>query len=77
MASASQYEVQWSKKVYPWRTAGAQVTWATSATLPLSPGTWYYRVRGLDYLMIGSKPQLSWSDPVKVVVTKPRFRVVR
>jgi hypothetical protein len=77
MASASQYEVQWSKKVYPWRTAGSQVTWATSATLPLSPGTWYYRVRGLDYLMIGSKPQLSWSDPVKVVVTKPRFRVVR
>jgi hypothetical protein len=77
MASASQYEVQWSKKVYPWRTAGSQTTWATSATLPLTPGTWYYRVRGLDYLMMGTKPQMSWSDPVRVVVTKPRFRVVR
>ena len=37
---------------------------ATSLTLPLSPGTWYYRVRGLDFLMAGSKPQMSWSDPV-------------
>jgi hypothetical protein len=77
MASASQYEVQWSKMVYPWRTAGSQITWATSATLPLSPGTWYYRVRGLDFLMMGTKAQMSWSDPVRVVVTKPRFRVVR
>jgi hypothetical protein len=34
-------------------------------------------VRGLDFLMAGSKPQMSWSDPVRLVVTKPRFRVVR
>jgi hypothetical protein len=27
--------------------------------------------------MMGSKPQMSWSDPVRIVVTKPRFRVVR
>ena len=75
--SAGQYEVQWSKKLYPWATRGSQVTWATSLKLPLSPGAWYYRVRGLDYLMMGSKPQMSWSDPVRIVVTKPRFRVVR
>jgi hypothetical protein len=73
---ADQYEVQWSHTKYPWRTAGSQLTWATSLTLPLAPGTWYYRVRGLDYLMTGSKPQMTWSDPVRVVVTKPRFRVV-
>jgi hypothetical protein len=77
IASAGQYEVQWSKKLYPWVTRGSQVTWATSAKLPLTPGTWYYRVRGLDYLLMGSKPQTSWSDPVRIVVTKPRFRVVR
>jgi hypothetical protein len=77
VATAAQYEVQWSRKLYPWRTAGKQLTWGTSLTLPLSPGTWYYRVRGLDYLMTGSKPQMSWSDPARVVVTKPRFRVVR
>jgi hypothetical protein len=75
-ASADQYEVQWSRSLYPWKTAGNQFTWGTSATLPLSPGTWYYRVRGLDFLMAGSKPQMSWSNPVRVVVTKPRFRVV-
>ena len=76
-AGADQYEVQWSPKLYPWKTAGTQFTWGTSLTLPLSPGTWYYRVRGLDFLMAGSKPQMSWSDPVRLVVTKPRFRVVR
>ncbi len=73
---ADQYEVQWSHTKYPWRTSGSQFTWATSLTLPLTTGTWYYRVRGFDYLMAGSKPQMSWSDPVRVVVTKPRFRVV-
>jgi hypothetical protein len=52
-------------------------SWGTSSTVPLTPGTWYYRVRGLDYLAIGSKPQMSWSDPVRLVVTKPRFKVVR
>jgi hypothetical protein len=76
-AGADQYEVQWSPKLYPWKTAGTQFTWGTSLTLPLSSGTWYYRVRGLDFLMAGSKPQMSWSDPVRLVVTKPRFRVVR
>ena len=77
VAAADQYEVQWSNKLYPWRTAGSKFAWGTAATLPLSPGSWYYRVRGLDYLMAGSKPQMSWSDPARVIVTKPRFRVVR
>ncbi|MGB2873955.1 MAG: hypothetical protein WBB76_00605 [Gaiellaceae bacterium] len=74
--STDQYEVQWSHTTYPWRTAGSLKTWATSVTLPLTPGVWYYRVRGLDYLMSGSKPQLSWSAPVRLIVTKPRFRLV-
>jgi hypothetical protein len=77
IVSAGQYEVQWSRKLYPWTTAGSQLTWGTSLTLPLAPGTWYYRVRGLDFLMTGSKPQMSWSDPTRVVVTKPRFKVVK
>jgi hypothetical protein len=74
--ATDQYEVQWSRKLYPWRTAGTKLSWATSLTLPLSPGTWYYRVRGLDSLLTGSKTQLTWSNPVRLVVTKPRFRVV-
>jgi hypothetical protein len=76
IVSAGQYEVQWSRKLYPWTTAGSQLTWSTSLTLPLAPGTWYYRVRGLDFLMSGTKPQMSWSDPARVVVTKPRVRVI-
>jgi hypothetical protein len=76
-AGADQYELQWSRKLYPWRTAGSQLTWGTSLTPPLTAGTWYYRVRGLDYLMTGSRPQMSWSEPVRLVVTKPRYRVVR
>jgi hypothetical protein len=75
--ATDQYEVQWSRTRYPWRTAGSKLTWSTSLSLPLSPGTWYYRIRGIDSLMTGSKTQLSWSNPVRLVVTKPRFRVVR
>jgi hypothetical protein len=77
LAGADQYELQVSKTGYPWKTLFASLTFGTSLTLPLTPGTWYYRVRGIDFLMTGTKPQLSWSDPVRVVVTKPRFRVVR
>jgi hypothetical protein len=74
---ADQYEVQWSHTGYPWGTVGSQLTFSTSLTLPLKAGTWYYRVRGLDSSAISSRPQMSWSDPVRLVVTKPRFRVVR
>ena len=65
-----------SKTGYPWKTVSTALTFGTSLTLPLTPGTWFYRVRGIDFLMTGTKPQLSWSDPVRVAVTKPRFRVI-
>ena len=76
LQSAGQYEVQWSKRAYPWAMAGSTITSATSVTLPLTPGTWYYRVRGLDAMLTGTKTALSWSDPVRIVVTKPRYRVI-
>jgi hypothetical protein len=56
--------------------AGSQLTFGTSATLPLTPGTWYYRVRGLDALLTGTKTSMSWSDPVRLVITKPQFRII-
>ena len=40
---------------YPWRTAGALQTPATSALLPLQPGTWCYRVRGNNPYLTGNK----------------------
>jgi hypothetical protein len=76
LVGADQYELQVSKTGYPWKTVSTALTFGTSMTLPLTPGTWFYRVRGIDFLMTGTKPQLSWSDPVRVVVTKPRFRVI-
>jgi len=76
---AYEYEVQWGHKAYPF-TAVGRITTPTSSTsyvLPVGPGTWYYRVRGLNAFIPGSKPMMSWSDPTKLVVTRPRFRVVR
>jgi hypothetical protein len=80
---AEAYEVQWSKSAYPFRaeasgksgTVGLQ-TFATSATLPLRPGSWFYRVRGINFSVPGGVNQMSWSSPVKLVVTRPRFVVV-
>ncbi len=84
------YQVQWSKTLSPFtpeadptsQTLGV-LTASTSAVLPLTPGTWYYRVRGFDYSL--PSPQagdpsnaqaMSWSDPVKIVVAPPLYRVV-
>src|SRR5207253_2804677 len=42
----------------------------------LVPGTWFYRVRGLDPYLPGSAKQMAWSDPVQIVVTPPTFVIV-
>ena len=74
---ADQYQVQWSKKKYPWVKAGEKFTYATSAMLPLEPGTWYYRVRGVNFSLPGTARAMSWSAPVGVRVSKPTFAVVK
>jgi hypothetical protein len=76
---AFEYDVQWSRKAYPFKPVGQlkAPTSATSYVLPVGPGTWFYRVRGLNAFIPGSKPLMSWSDPTKLVVAKPKFRVVR
>jgi hypothetical protein len=81
---ADAYEVQWSKTRYPFRpeidvrtgTRGMLLL-ETSALLPLKPGTWWYRVRGLNYQLPTGAQQMSWSRLARVDVAKPRFRVVR
>jgi uncharacterized membrane protein YgcG len=72
---ASAYEVQWSKKAYPWRPEGNLFTFSTSANLPLKPGTWYYRVRGIDLSLPTGSAQMSWSDRLGLVIAKPKFKV--
>ncbi|HEY2355713.1 MAG TPA: hypothetical protein VGH79_12530 [Gaiellaceae bacterium] len=70
------YEVQWSKKAYPWTVRGKRLTWDTSMVLPLKPGTWFYRVRGYDYNLPTGAQELAWSQPVRIVVAAPKLRIL-
>ncbi len=72
--AADAYEIQWSHTRYPWRAAGSHRTYATSALLDLKPGTWYYRVRGLNTGAL-AKPEMTWSTPVRIKITAPTFSV--
>jgi hypothetical protein len=74
--SAVGYEVQWSRTRTPWRTKGSLFTAATSTMLDrLTPGVWFYRVRGIDPYIPGPTKQMAWSTPVKVTIAKPKFLV--
>jgi len=81
---AAMYQVQWSKTGSPFKpepnpqNAGARgmLVLGTSAVLPLSPRTWYYRVRGFSFSLPTNAQQMSWSDPAKIVVAKPKFRLI-
>jgi hypothetical protein len=75
-AGAIQYEVQWSRSRYPWKTAANTLTYSTSTVLSgLAPGTWYYRVRGIDPYVPGQLKQMTWSAPVQIRLVKPKFLV--
>ena len=74
---ADQYEVQWSKAKYPWRAEGEKLTYATSALLPVTPGSWWYRIRGINFSLPGTARAMTWSDPVGLRVAKPTFAVVK
>ncbi len=74
---ASVYQIQWSEKDYPFKAVGNRMTFATATVLPLSTGTWYYRVRGIDWSLPSGAQQMSWSDPQKIQLAKPTFRVAK
>jgi hypothetical protein len=80
--NADIYEVQYSKTAYPFKPevdprskVKGFMTFSTSDVLPLSAGTWYYRVRGIDYNLPTGVQQMSWSDPEKLVVAPPTFKI--
>ena len=80
--NADIYEVQYSKKPYPFKpeidprsSAKGFLTFSTSDVLPLSAGTWWYRVRGIDYNLPTGVQQMSWSDPQRLVVAPPKFKI--
>jgi hypothetical protein len=74
VVGATGYEVQWSKSSYPWRPRGRLTTLSTSTVLRLSPGLWYYRVRGINSAQVGVSA-MTWSDTVAVRVARPTFRI--
>ena len=74
---ASAYEVQWSKARSPFVTAGRPIlTFGTSAQLPLKPGTWWYRVRGLNLALPAGARAMAWSSVVPLTVATPTFKIV-
>jgi hypothetical protein len=75
--NASAYEVQWSKSRYPFITAATPIlTYGTSSILPLTAGTWYYRVRGINLTLPAGARAMAWSTALPIVVAKPKFKIV-
>jgi hypothetical protein len=73
-SGAVAYDVEWSRVSDPWHKVGSTRTYSTSAMLPLSPGKWYYRVRGINPYLPGNT-KMSWSGPMPVLIAKPTFSV--
>ena len=75
---AGGYEVQLSHTSNPFQSVGNSIlTPVTSVVLSPAPGTWYYRVRGLNLQMPTGAKGMSWSNVRVVRIGKPSFRVVR
>ena len=75
--AATKYEIQWgpaTKPTRPWRPTGQMQTPATSVMLPLAPGTWRYRVRGINESLPGNQ-KMTWSRLASVQIAKPTFSV--
>jgi hypothetical protein len=75
VAAGLSYEVQWSKSSYPFKPAGTRLTWSTSIVLPLRPGTYWYRVRGIDYNIPSGAQEMTWSNQTKIVVAAPQLTI--
>jgi len=77
---ATNYEVQVSRKSYPWQTTWSTTTPATSVVLPLRKnqvGSWWYRVRGINPALPAGAQAMSWSKPVHLRITGDSFVVVK
>jgi hypothetical protein len=72
--AAAGYDVEWSRMPNQWSSARGLRTFATSAILPLSPGTWWYRVRGINDSLPGNE-EMRWTAPSRVRIVRPTFSV--
>ena len=74
---ADTYEIEWSPSRYPWRAIKRiPVDGGTATTLPLKPGSWWYRIRGINSALPDGHQYMSWSAPLQIRVSKPKFRLV-
>lgn len=76
---AISYQVQLSRKLYPWNAARTTRAVVPSAVLPLTKrdvGTWYYRVRGVNPDLPQAAQAMAWSKPVAVRITGDQFVVL-
>ena len=77
---ATTYDVQISRKSYPWKATWTTNTAATSVVLPLTrtqTGDWFYRVRGNNPALPVGAQAMSWSKPVRLHITGDRFVIVK
>jgi hypothetical protein len=77
---ATSYDLEVSRKLYPWKAVRTQVSVVNSAVLSLTKqnvGTWYYRVRGVNPDLVGPAQKMAWSVPVAIRITGDRFRLVK
>jgi hypothetical protein len=77
---ATTYDVELSKKTYPWKATWSTTTAATSVVLPLgktSVGTWFYRIRGINPALPAGAQAMSWSKPVRLRITGDSFVIVK
>jgi hypothetical protein len=74
---ADEYELQWATRRSALSSTSDLITPTTSATLPLSPGTWYYRVRGINLDMPSGAQQMTWSSTRMLHIARPKYRVSR
>ena len=51
------------------------LTGPSSAVLPLRPGRWFYRIRGVNDSLPGIQA-MSWSTQVPIRIAAPKFAVV-
>ena len=74
---ADTYQIEWSPSRYPWRAVKRlSVDGGTAKTLPLKPGAWWYRVRGINDALPTGHQFMGWSPPLQLKVAKPKFRLV-
>jgi hypothetical protein len=77
---ATSYQLELSRKVYPWKAERKLTTFATSAVLPLQKndaGVWFYRIRGVNPSLPPGAQTMSWSAAVRIKITGDQFVVVK